>query len=398
MAVARVLMRRASWQRPLARSRDRVGVRGSNQAEATQRKENAGGKNESADGDMRYGKRNVSETGLHRVTRGEHRPVSRASQQKLDTEGDFEVASRRAQIFYRAEARGRGENRPENHEGDHCGTDEVRNDAESVVAKGRAEDNLDENERGSPNSQRAQPRRLAVFEPRMLGGPPFSGEHGERNDGDEEKLGQRGVRRGDRRREHELHGDAAENGLRQDEPNGAPREIAHPAARFGALRPNGQNQGQDGNDAGNDAMAPFPLDAADHGRKNSAESKRPGGNRKRGLIGSDQCTGDNQKKSATRSENGETVQIAVPCLSQNEKPFLKGVTVKSQIVYDKDEARFRRKMTRRKAPQGATRFAAKPSGSYCALKVKSTPVFSCLDVMVMVWSWVPYFSCQASMV
>ena len=211
-------------------------------AEAAQREENAGGEGERADGNVRDGERNVNGSGLHSVARGEDGPIGRSSQQNLDAESDFEVARRSAQIFHAAEACGNRENGPEHHEGDNDSADQMRNDAEGVVAERSAKDDLDEDERGRPYGERAQARRVMILELWKFALPPFSCENGERKNGDEKKFGEGGVRGGDWRRQQKLHSNGAEQSLRDDESNGGPREIADPATRFLKLRPDGENQ------------------------------------------------------------------------------------------------------------------------------------------------------------
>lgn len=291
---------------------------GNEDAEAAQREENAGREGERANRDVNDRQRDVNAGGLHGVARGEHGPVSDAAQDELEAEGDFEVARGDAQVFHLAEARGNGEGRPKHHKGDDSGADEVRDDAEGVMAEGRAQNDLDENEEGRPDGQGAQFRRFVVAQPRNVAGPPFSGEDGNGKNGDEEKFGERGVRRRNRRRQKEFHGDAAENGLRDDQTERAPGEVAEPAAGFTLLGPDGENDGEDADEAGDHAMAVLVKNSADHGRKERAVRKRPVRNGEAGFVAGDQRARDDEKKRAARGENGEAVKIAIPCFSQNQ--------------------------------------------------------------------------------
>lgn len=81
-------------------------------------------------------------------------------------------------------------------------------------------------------------------------------------------------------------------------------------------------------------MAPFPANASNHRRKCAAVGKRPGGNGQPGLIAGDQRAGNDEKKRATRGENGETVKITVPCFSQNTIVLRYEIRKYEGLVYD----------------------------------------------------------------
>src|SRR6185437_214378 len=166
--------------------------------------DNTGCKRQGTDGDMSDCERDVNGRGLDRVARGEHGPVSDSAKHELKAEGDFEIARSDAQVFHFAETRGDRENRPEDHEGDDSGADEVRDDAEGVVTERGAQDNLNENEQGGQGGECAQLRGLFVAQLRDVTCPPLARENGKAHRDNEEYFGERGMGRGDRRSKKSL--------------------------------------------------------------------------------------------------------------------------------------------------------------------------------------------------
>ena len=101
---------------------------------------------------MGDGKRDVDGRGLDSIARGEDGPVSDSAEDELKAEQDFEIAGGAAQVFDRTKT-ATDEDGPKDHTRDDDGANDVRNDAKGVVAKSRAEDDLQQDQDGSPNSE-----------------------------------------------------------------------------------------------------------------------------------------------------------------------------------------------------------------------------------------------------
>lgn len=129
------------------------------------------------------------------------------------------------------------------------------------------------------------------------------------------------MRGGDGRVKKCFDGEAAEERLGDDQEKRAEAEDADPRARFADPDPRGQDERKNRDGAGSETMAPFPADAADHGRKSRAVRERPRRNGQTGLITGDQRSGNDEKKRAARGENGKKVKIAIPCFSQTASSF-----------------------------------------------------------------------------
>lgn len=265
---------------------------------------------------MRDGERDVNGRGLDGVARGEHGPVSDSAEHELKAEQDFEITRGVAQVFDFAEAAADGEDCPKNHAGDDDCADDVRDDAEGVVTKGGAEDDLQQNQDGSPNRERAQVWSARIIQLRQIAQPPAAGEDRDADDGDEKQFGERGVGGGNGRRQEEFYSDAAENALRDNEAQSGPGKITDPGTRFPAPCPNGENDGENADERGDHAMAVLVHDSADHGRKKRAVRKRPVGYGEASVVAGDEGSRDQEKKRATRGENGKAMKIAIPCFSQ----------------------------------------------------------------------------------
>ncbi len=278
--------------------------------------DNTGCKRQGSDSDMGNCERDVDGRGLNGIARGEHGPVSDSAKHELKAEGDFEIASGAAEVLHFAETRGDGENRPEDHEGDDSGADEVRNDAEGVVTERGAQDDLNENEQGGQGGERAQLWRVFVAQLWDVTCPPLASENSKAHRDNKKYFGERGVGRGDGRSKKSLHREAAEERLSNHEQERANAKDPDPLARFTKPNPHGEDERKNRDGASDKAVAPLPADTTDHRRECGAIGERPRGNRQAGLIAGDEGTRDNEKKSATRGENGETMKIAIPCFSQ----------------------------------------------------------------------------------
>src|ERR1700721_1909171 len=141
------------------------------------------------------------------------RPIRCQSEQNLDTQERLQQNSPLAQVANGAKTfadRASGEN----HQGEYDDrTDQVRQDAKCSVTERRAEDQLAENGYGGPCGGGPEGRRAGVFELLEIALPPLAGEQRDADYSHEKELRQGGVSGGNRRRQQEFDGQAAEHAL-----------------------------------------------------------------------------------------------------------------------------------------------------------------------------------------
>src|SRR5487761_69804 len=226
------------------------GVNGRENAVASKHQHDARSERQCARGDVRDGDCYISGRGLNCIARGEDGPIGHSAEDELNTEKNFEVARGAAQIFHFAKPPSHGEDGPEDHCGDDDRADNVGNNSERIMAKRSAEDDLQQNQRGSPNGERAQTRGAAILELRQAAQPPAAGKDREADYGDEKQFGKGCVGGRNRGRQKEFYGDAAENTLSHDEAERGPSQIPHPGTRFLAPRPDSENDGENADESG----------------------------------------------------------------------------------------------------------------------------------------------------
>jgi len=315
-AVLEVLIVAASQGNSFRRRFSVRGVNGRENAVASKHQDDTGGERQRAHNHVRNGDCYISGRGLNCIARGENGPIGHSAEDELNTKKNFEVARGAAQVFHFAKPPSHGEDGPKDHSGDDDRADNVRNNPEGIMAERGAEDDLQQNQNGSPHSERVQTGGAAICELRQGAQPPAAGENSEADYGDEKQFGKGCVGGRNRGRQKEFYGDAAENTLSHDKRQGGPSQIPHPGTRFPAPRPDGENDGENADESGDHAMAVLVHDSADHGRPQRTVGKRPIGDGQASVIAGDEGARDQQQKCASGREDGEAVKSAIASFSQ----------------------------------------------------------------------------------
>src|SRR3989442_877676 len=122
------------------------------------------------------------------------------------------------------------------------------------MTEARTKNDLKKNDAGIEKGQRMDRWRAAVLESRAIRHPPSAGEQRNAHDDSQENLRQAGVRDRHSIMQIEKHRQSAQDGLSKHCPKSSNTEPPHPSAPLRTPEPDGQNQGEKQDRAGNLAV------------------------------------------------------------------------------------------------------------------------------------------------